>query len=83
MHGISILLCLAATASAADLTGNWVISNPTPPMAPPAAARAAPPTPVKWQGDELDVWMRRNTESPEQELAAHRAPAGEGAMPAR
>src|SRR5947208_5573544 len=28
MHAFSILLCLAATASAADLTGNWVIAQP-------------------------------------------------------
>src|SRR5213595_991212 len=28
MHRFSILLCLAAAAYAADLTGNWVIAQP-------------------------------------------------------
>jgi alpha-galactosidase len=128
MQGISILFCLAATASAADLTGNWVIAQPnttdgtsrktylnlkqdgdritgsirttqfyyntvegkpsgdrvvlTASMLDGSSPRRASYT-VKLQGDELHVWMRRNAKSPEVELIARRAPAGEGAMPAR
>jgi alpha-galactosidase len=128
MHRISILLlCLAATVHAADLTGNWVVAQPnsdgtarktyfdlkqdgsqitgtvrttqfyyskveskpadggfilTASMQDGNNTRRASYT-VKLVGDELHVRMRRNAKSPEVEMVAHRAPAGEGAMPAR
>jgi alpha-galactosidase len=127
MRVFSILLCLAAAASAADLTGNWVIaqtnndgtsrktylnlkqegdritgavratqfyyntveSKPaadgfvlTASMQDGDTTRRATYT-VKFAGGEMHVLNRRNAKSPVLDLVAHRAPAGEGAMPAR
>jgi alpha-galactosidase len=128
MHVFSIVFCLAAAASAADLTGNWVIAQPnsndgtsrktylnlkqegdritgtirttqfyyntveskrtpdgftlTASMQDGDTTRRATYT-VKFAGGEIHVLNRRNAKSPVLDLVAHRAPAGEGAMPAR
>jgi alpha-galactosidase len=123
------LILLAAGASAADLTGNWVVATQNPNdgtyrrtylnlkqegdritgyirstqfayevlESKPGAdggytltagmrdgnANRRATYEVKLVGDELHVATRRNPNAPLMEMVAHRAPAGEGAMPVR